>query len=88
MSLSLDKACTVSSVRCMSPDAPGAPEGNTNAAKPAEHKLSERRTFGFLPAELSAYKKAAGERGQPFRLFVRSTLNKEVGLPPPSCDQE
>jgi hypothetical protein len=63
--------------------------GNQNAAKPKRLKKNETRSFRFTDAELVAYNRAAKAvpkvNGQhmPLRIWLRTTLNEKVGLPPP-----
>lgn len=68
--------------------------GNRNAAKPQRLKKNETRSFRFTDAELTAYNRAAkavpkvGGKNMPLRIWLRGTLNKAVGLPPPAWEDE
>ena len=59
----------------------GGQEGNANAAKAANEKLTAVFTVRCLPSEKNMYVKKAG--GKNLSLWMRTVLNKEAGHPPP-----
>lgn len=68
--------------RIMSPETPHPLTGNQFAAKAVEDKLSESRSLRFKASEIKGYNRAK-PADMPLRIWIRQTLNKEAGLPPP-----